>query len=323
MNEETLYLYLNNELSKEEQQLVEEWIRNNPGEYKKLKIIWEKSAIDNSSVKPDMKGMWGNIISEIENSEDNKQYRKISIYKSILKYAAIFILCFGISGYFVYKKINHIEWVEYASNNNSANDILLPDGSTITLNKVSTLFYKKQFLSADREVKLNGEAFFQVKRNPKKPFIINVNNTVVKVLGTSFNIDASDTSGNVTVSVKSGKVMFYEKGDTSNVVYLLKGDMGIFTPHEQKITKTGIPNENYLAWKTGILLFKDNDLQEVCEVLNEYYDTNIIADYPALKEKKLTARYQNKSLTEVLDLLSLALDLKYIQKGDNIYLIAN
>lgn len=322
MNDETLFLYFNNELIQKEKESVEKWIKKHPEEYQKVKVIWEKFVIDQSSVKPNLKKMWGNINSKIDTPKD-KKYRKLPFYKSMLKYAAIFILGIGLLGYFANKKINNPIWVEYTSTIDKNKDFVLPDGSTVTLNKTSTLYYKKQFLSSTREVNLKGEAFFQVIKNPRKPFLINVNNTQVKVLGTSFNVNALDTLGKIIVSVESGRVMFYDKGDTSNVVYLSKGDMGIFSSHQQIIKKSGILNKNYLAWKTGILLFKNKFLVEVCEVLSEYYDINIVVNHSVLKEKQLTARYENKSLPEVLDLLTMALDINYIREGDTVFLNVN
>ncbi len=323
MNDETLFLFLNNELSTKENEIVEAWIEKNPEHFEKLKLIWENSSIDQAAIKPDMENMWDKISSEIDSSEKNRKTLKAPRFKTLFKYAAIFMLGLGISGYIAYQRINHIEWIEYISNNNNLEDILLPDGSTVALNKASTLFYKKQFLADTREVKLIGEAFFQVKRNPNKPLIVNVNDAVVKVLGTSFNIDATDSLGHILVTVNSGRVMFHQKADTSNCVYLLKGDRGVFSSYEQTIIKSENEDENYLAWKTGILLFKNNTLPEVCEVLNKYYDTNIIIDQPDLVEKQLTARYDNLPLSEVLELLHLALDIQYIKKDDSIRLGVN
>jgi transmembrane sensor len=323
MNDETLFLYLNNELESDEQKKVEKWIAANPEKYEEIKKIRKKTEPDFSASKPNMDRMWRIINSEMQNTTNQKKNRKLTINNTFLKYAAILILSLGLISYYVQWKMNHIEWVEYASDGYKTEDIVLPDGSNITLNKESKLSYKKQFLAADREVVLKGEAFFQVQKNPKKPFIISVNNTMVKVLGTSFNINATGPSGNVLVSVKTGKVMFYKQNDTENTVYLNAGDIGVFLPNVQKIKKTENMDQNYLAWKTGILLFSDNTLPEVCETLNKYYNARISIDDSALSPKKLTARYQNKSLPEILELLKIALDIRYSQKDDKIKLTSN
>ena len=322
MKDEILFLYLNNELDAKEQKEVEEWINRNPEQFHEIKIIWKKTELNISTNEADLQKVWGNVISKIDQSNNTRE-RKLPIDKAILKYAAIFILALGLLGIIANNKINHNELIEYTSALNKTNSFVLPDGSSISLNKASSLEYKKQFLAKNREVNLKGEAFFQVKRNPKKPFIINVNGTRVKVLGTSFNIDAADTSGKVKVSVKSGKVMFYDKKDTSNVVYLTKGDVGIFSSHYQKIEKAKNKNQNYLAWKTGILLFKNNTLSEVCAILGKQYNTTLILENPVLAAKKLTARYQDKSLQEVLELMKIALDVDYVQKDNEIVLITN
>ena len=320
MKDEILYLYLNKELDAEEQAQVEEWIKQNPEHFQKIKTIWEKAALDQSKAKPDTNKMWGNIISEIEQPKVQKQGRKLPAYRSLLKYAAIFLLGLGLIGYIAHREAKRVQWIEYASVNDVPEEIELPDGSTVTLNKESSLLYKKQRLSSTREVKLTGEAFFDVEKDPDRPFIINVNNTIVKVLGTSFAIDASDSAGAIIVSVKTGKVMFYKKDDPSDSVYLYPGDMGLLASSEQKISKSEIHDLNYMAWKTRVLLFKGNTLPEVCEVISKYYGSTIMVDHPDLLTRKLTARYQDKSLDEVLELLKIALDIQYEEKEDTVLL---
>lgn len=320
MKDETLFLYLNDELDKHEQSKVEEWLEKNPEKYQEIKTIWEESKLDASGYKPDVNSMWNNVTSAIDHSDNRKKVKKMPVYKTLLRYAAIFIIGIGILGYLANQKINHIEWLQYTADNTAKKEVVLPDGSIVTLNKASSVEYKKAFRSKNREINLEGEAFFQVKRNPEKPFIVNLKNTRVRVLGTSFNVNATEPSGNVVVSVESGKVMFYDKSDTSNVVYLTKGNKGVFASHGKKIKQSTIHNNNYLAWKTGILLFKNQTLPEVCDALGKHFNTIIEIDNPALNTKKLTARYQNKSLSEVLELLKIALDVEYMQKNGKILL---
>jgi len=323
MNDEILFLYLNNELDEYEQKKAVEWIEKNPVKYQEIKTIWEESKMDTAGYKIDLDKMWGNVSANIEHSNTSEKVKKIPAYTVFLKYAAIFIIGLGILGYLANQKINRTEWIQYTADNSVKKEVVLPDGSIVSLNKASSLEYKKQFLAKNREVNLKGEVFFQVKRNPKKPFLITVNNIRIKVLGTSFNVNASDISGNVEVSVESGKVMFYEKNDTSNVVYLTKGNRGIFASHDKRITKSTVQTKNYLAWETGVLLFKNNTLPEVCDVLSNHFNTSIIVDNTDLLTKKLTARYQNKSLPEVLELIKIALDVEYATQGDTILLTFN
>ena len=318
MKEETLYLYLNQELDPQELAEVEEWIKENPRRFREIKSLWEKTAMDPSQIKPDTDKMWGNIMAGVEQTNSRKE-RKLPVYKTFLKYAAIFILGFGIIGFIAHREVNRVKWIEYTAEYNTPEDVVLPDGSEVALNKGSKLYYKKQLLSHTRDVKLTGEAFFEVQKNPNKPFVINVNNTVVKVLGTSFNVNATDTN-NIMVSVKTGKVLFYNKQDPTDSVHLYPGDMGLFSSVEDRIRKTEIHDQNYLAWKTGVLLFKGNTLPEVCEVLSNYYGKHVVVGHPELQAKKLTARYQDKSLNEVLELLKIALDIQYEVKEGSILL---
>lgn len=92
----------------------------------------------------------------------------------------------------------------------TSQQIILSDGSTVTLNSKSIIHYPVNFNAAQREVYLEGAAFFQVAKNPEKPFLVYYNNIITKVLGTSFTINTNQKTGNIEVSVKTGRVQVYE-----------------------------------------------------------------------------------------------------------------
>ena len=157
---------------------------------------------------------------------------------------------------------------------------------------------------------LEGEAFFEVEHNKRKPFIVHTENTVTKVLGTSFNVK-SEASGDVQVTVVTGSVAFSGIENINNRVVLKKGEMGLFSAQNQTVEKQQNENINFLAWKTGKLSFRRMPLEEVCEILSKYYKTKVYIGNESLKQINLTANYDHKKLKEVLEIMELTLNIQY------------
>ena len=323
MTDEKLFLYLNGELGKEESIIVERWIAENPEDFEKIKFIWEGAEIDFNEVKPDLLKAWDKINPEKTLNQNKPRAKGIVLHKKLLRYAAVIFLfiSFGVLGYLTLSKKDMVQWVEYSTLLRDTMHIKLADGSTVTLNKNSKLRFNTAFNLDSREVILEGEAFFQVKKNPDKPFFIYAGKTTTKVKSTSFNVNANDTVSCIIVTVKSGKVAFYKNGNTKeHGLTLIPGEMGLFSVKDSALEKHETHDENFLAWKTKVLLFSNTPLLEVCTLLNQHFDTNIIISNPQLKKQKLTARFQNKSIDEILNSLDITLDIRHIKTKKGIEL---
>jgi transmembrane sensor len=174
--------------------------------------------------------------------------------------------------------------------------IELPDHSSVALNKGSRLIY---FTDADakvREVRLKGEAFFDVTPDSLRSFVVNVSNAEVRVLGTSFNVNAQKAKGDVEVYVAEGRVSL---GNDNQHVVLNVNETGILKNGE--LTKRMATNANAIFWKTGEMVFTNNTLAEVIEILNGAYDEieqiEIRADD---KETRITTKFSHQSLSRSL-----------------------
>jgi ferric-dicitrate binding protein FerR (iron transport regulator) len=324
MKDEILFLYLNGELDSQETKEVEKWILQNPNQFEKIKLIWKASAYNFKKVRPDLSKAWDKINPEKTTKTFKNQSRRIFLLKKVLKYAAVVFICSGLAivAHKTVSEINKTEWIEYTAFSKEVIDIELPDGSNVTLNQKSKLKYKKKLFSDTREVKLEGEAFFQVKKDPEKPFMIYAGKTTTKVLGTSFNVDAKDTATFVGVTVKSGKVAFYETTNSEKQKLLLTaGETGAFLTSNSKMEKRKNDNLNFLAWKTRIILFDNAPMSEVCSELGAYFDTTIVISQPILNKQNLSARFQDKTLDEILNSLDKTFDIRHKNTKDGIELL--
>ncbi len=192
----------------------------------------------------------------------------------------------------------------------------LPDQSTIVLNKDASVKYRETFKGEEtRNVFLKGDAYFDVQKNQQKPFIVETQNVYIKVLGTSFYVNASNVD-KVSVIVKSGTVAVFEKHNETNKVILNKGEKTIFEKDCESLPKMKNKNINYLSWKTKKITFKNDQLSEVARTINNTYYSNIQISTPGLEQCRITVSFDDQSLESVLRVLENTLDIRVHQTGD-------
>ena len=195
--------------------------------------------------------------------------------------------------------------------------VILPDGTQVTLNRITSLSYAKTFGQGSRTVTLKGEAFFEVKADPERPFIILADEAKVQVLGTSFSVNAYDSIHQVEVIVQTGIVSLRGK-EGRDQVQLAAGQKGIYSKTNEKLTSTTNNDPNFLSWNTQRIVFVENDLRTVIETLEKTYhvDITISADVPA--SCLVTVTFDKQSLESVLRVLESTLNLKYTINGNKV-----
>jgi len=201
-------------------------------------------------------------------------------------------------------------------------EITLVDGSRVVLQPASEITYKSDFSGATREVRLKGEAFFKVKRNPDKPFIVYSNEVTTRVLGTSFTIRAYENDGEITVAVKTGKVsVFANNKHTSDKNKDNHAREIILTPNQQMVYHRGREvASKKLVEKPEIIVpdsklfrmqFDNADVSEIFEVLAENYGVKIRYDKDLLSNCKLTTSMSDEGLYERIQIICKAIGASY------------
>lgn len=256
------------------------------------------------------------VLLEVE--EKNSRF----LLQGVLKYAAAIIIIAGI-GFLsttIYQKIADKGMkIEYALLNEQGKKIILPDGSTVLLNSDSRISYPKTFALNERKVELEGEAFFDVTKNPDKPFIIETKNAEVKVLGTSFNVNASIPGNQVEVFVETGLVQLSRKRNGDEKILVNPGDLGVL--NTAKLTKVKNNDQNIIAWKTKELIFREDNLENVIKTLNKVYKTNIECENQDLLNLRYTSTFRDQDINSILHVICLTFNLKLENKNDQIYLV--
>ncbi len=209
---------------------------------------------------------------------------------------------------------------EYRNDRDSVLKIRLEDGSAVSLEKGSRLSYSGSLRTGERTVYLDGEAFFDVERNPKRPFVIFANKTVVKVLGTSFRVKAHDHSEKVVVSVKSGKVSVFERKDFEKArgnpqisgLVLMPNQQAEFSNDLEKFSKMIVPDPVILGdTNKKEFDFDRTPLPEVFSTLEKAYGIEIIYDRDLLAGRLLKVSLEDETLTEKLDVICKTMELSY------------
>jgi len=244
--------------------------------------------------------------------------------------SVIFLISIGLwnYGYFkkqpasVYQELvldSKIPLEEIKNKSTSPLLITLPDGSKVTLEGNSRLSYGKNFAGAEREVFLSGGAFFEVTKNPEKPFVVYANELVTKVLGTSFAIKAFETDQRVVVSVKTGRVsVFTNKSKTPNTteiksITLIPNQQAIFSRKEEKLTRSLVEQPQLVISKQELLqfVFTNAPVSSIFEALKKAYGVDIQFDEELLSGCRLTTSLSNETLYERLDVICEAIDATY------------
>ncbi|WP_316841696.1 FecR family protein [Pedobacter gandavensis] len=220
------------------------------------------------------------------------------IWRSLMKQAylpyaavlALMILSLSIFQIFPSKKTPVKEQIAMRELNNAKGQrskILLPDGSTVYLGAGSKLSFPEQFKSGSRTVKLEGEAFFEVSRNPHQPFIVHTGTIQTRVLGTSFKIEAFKNEA-LMVAVATGKVRVdqYEGKESKALAILNPGQTVRY--NEGAVRKSTVAPEELSNWKDARLSFQQQSLKEITNILERWYNVTISFDNKAKEREKIS-----------------------------------
>jgi transmembrane sensor len=213
--------------------------------------------------------------------------------------------------------------VSVATGKGERKEIRLPDGSVVWLNELSRMEYPAHFEAHSRKVTLlDGEAYFDIKRDESKPFFVEASGTTTRVLGTAFNIRSYHFLKSILVTVTRGKVEVQKAEGAGG------GEKKILLPNEQvyydmktrEIRKINVNSANAVAWKEGRLLFDNESFANVIAILENKFDVKIQAE-ESIREYHMSAEFASTdSLPRILDLLSLANNLEYHFENNQITL---
>lgn len=311
---ELITRYLSGEISPDEEQQLNAWLESGEenrklfGEYK---TIWEKMNRVGSVATINLDAEWNRLESRMKGKS-----RSMTFYASRIAVAAMLVMALTFGTLYLSNNVGY----RTLATTDFSEEIILPDGSTVTLNNYSSLKYPRKFKEDQRRISLEGEGFFEVNRDPARPFVIKTAEVDIRVLGTSFNVNAYNTNEEVEVIVKTGQVAVTRQGDVPKTIILKPGNKAVYNKKEDTLSLSKKIDRNYLAWKTKNFIFTDQTLSDVTAALNKVYGSEIVIPTDSLKEARITTTFNEQSLEAILNVLSATLDLEVIKNNGQILL---
>ncbi len=312
--------YLRGQATEEEEKLLEEWHQNQPEVSFPAMADREREALRQQ--------MWTKI--RLEAWGRTSVWRIVAISAGIAASLVLGILwlrpAFTTEGTRMAAASGR-ERFEIRNTTGSDQEIMLSDSTIVLLKQNSHLVYENSFNQERREVFLYGEAFFQVKRDEMKPFVVYTGNLITEVLGTSFRVKENKESNTTEVSVTSGKVSVYtdgpEKKSKKNGFILTANQQVSYSKTTHQIV-TGIVEEPVVHIGENVqppsLDFKSVPLQDVLHTLTQYYGIEFVIADPRVKECGINADLTGLSMFTQLELICKSIDATYERRGTVVFI---
>lgn len=300
--------FIKGELDESQKKEINQWITansDNQKHFERVRDIWDLHGQKAERFQPRTDVAWQRIETAIE---DNTP-----VWHWLYRVAAALVIMVGIT-YFMIKQqdeVNTISLVEQLAESDMK-AINLPDGSVITLKQGSKVIFNENFDQPVRHIQLKGEAFFEVTRDERRPFIIETSYSKTRVLGTSFSIAESEEA--TMLNVVSGKVSFSSEDEQ---IILTKGDRGTLSA-SGKLIKSTNTDLNFLSWKTGQLFFENASLETVLNKLEQHYKVRFQFES---SDAIITTQFNNQPLEEVLAILSSTLEIEITAIDSTTYIV--
>lgn len=309
--------YIDGTASDSEKEFVEKlFAQGETNQYlrNQLEKDWSSFA-EGSQHKPDLSYLLERIHQKIRQKELKDSMKPLKkLQRAYFKAAAILLFPLILSAAIIYfilgkQQISKDEQssVRIFAPMGSRISFNLPDGTKGMLNSGSYLDYSLPF-AADRKINLEGEGWFEVAHDPEHPFEITASGSVVRVLGTSFNISAYSVEDYFEIVLNSGKVEYYNIGSTELVA---------LRQSERLVRKGGntivsvVNTEKYNAWTEGKLVFRNDPMDEVVRRIERWYNVNITIADKELEKYSFRATFQDDTLDDVLKFLSMTSPIAY------------
>ena len=317
VDEYILIKYIEGTLPDDERAQVDDWVAASPENAKLLEQVYFTLQVTDrvrvmESVDPEM------ALVRFK-SKVRKQNKKVSLHRSLQMLqrvaAVLFIPVLVLSAYlFMQIGQEEVRMVEVRTNPGVVSTFDLPDGSKVWLNAGSSLKYPKNFWPECRQVELTGQGYFEVAKNPEKPFIVKVDPSYsVEVLGTRFDVSAYKDDEFVSTTLVEGSVQLTIAQAGGHVTHqILKPDeRAEFTRVGGKLYITSVNADNNTAWRNGEIIFKNQPMSRVLKALTRHYNVRFDVKDKEVLEAIITAKFKEEQLPQVMEYLKLASNVKF------------
>ena len=325
-NEEIPYLLINRflagDLNDAEKAILKKWRAANSENEKRFlecQFVWNKSSLsqpsDDVSIDLDaaLTKVHEQILPAVKPMNQGRR-RFLQIASAAAAAMALFFIGFwGLTN-------NSVEQMIVKTSNEEQLKISLPDQSIVWLNENSILSYPKSFKENYREVKLTGDAVFEVVHDKTHPFIVNSEELSVKVLGTKFNVNTSQEDA-ILVHVINGKVQVENTINPKNSFIITKDQSVTYDSKIQKLALSESFDNNQLFWSTNTLTFSNSTLEKLFEDLRQHYDVDIQIQNTDFLSCFVNGKFKDNTVDEILESIQPIYNFKMQKNNSSVYKI--
>lgn len=313
IDELDLLRYVNRELTGQRRIEVEEWIQASPANRKMAEDVYELSFAV-TSLEIIKRAAPQKALEKVHKRIQQKQFR--SFYLFVQKVAVILLLpLLLLSGYLLahLREEAPVFYLEARMTPGMTGSTVLPDGTKIWLNSSSSLTYPNRFAGQTREVTLDGEAYFEVVHQADKPFIVHTGRSSVKVLGTTFNIDAYRTNDFIAATLVEGSIEFNYRNKANLLrTVAVKPSQQVYYDKKTSEATTGetyVPKD--IAWKNGQIILRETPLADILWILSKRFNVEFIVKDPAFYHYSFTGVFTNQQIERVLEHFKRSSGMRY------------
>ncbi|MDN5200383.1 FecR domain-containing protein [Fulvivirgaceae bacterium BMA10] len=326
MNVELLLKYIIKKTTNAENQQIEAWLNDsekNRAYLNEIKTGFEKERAISGYEMADheIEEGWQHVKVKVhERQALIKSNQKRPGYFWFTRIAAVLIigLILGIAYRLIVLEGTSVVYKTHQTQASEKQAVTLMDGTKVWLNENSTIHFPEIFEQDRRLVKLEGEGYFEVQRDVERPFIVQLGDIEVAVLGTSFNINQNNPE-NVKVTVSSGKVAVYTE-NKNQYVELAKEEIGVYDKQGDELNEGKNTDLNFLSWKTGVLIFKRASMGQIVKDLERHYKLEITCAAEIRQKFTFNGTFDNQPIENVLEVLEAVLDVNIEHRQESIHI---
>ena len=325
LSEEIINKYLTGQCSEEELIEVNAWTKEseeNACQLFRMEEIYHLGKFDQYANEQRIHRAEKQLYKKLD-EEKSKQRKATLNMQRWMKYAAmiaVILVIGGGAGYWLYQNGNDQQMMVAVANEGIVKEVILPDGTKVWLNNSATLKYPREFSEKERNVYLDGEAYFEVTKNRHKPFTVQSDAMRVRVLGTTFNFKSDKNCRIAEATLIEGEIEVKGNKEEGQII-LAPGQRAELNKNNRRLTVKQVNAKLDAVWHDNLIPFQQADIFTISKALERFYDVKIILSPDIQADKTYSGVLKRKSNIEsVLKSLQNSIPIDYKIVGNNIFI---
>ena len=324
LSEDILMRYLTGECSDKDFARVNAWIKESDDNARRLFRMEEVYHLGRHDSFPDQKKVAraeARLYKKL--AQEDAHSRKVIRMHQWMRYAAIIVLALMIGtggGYLYYQADPTRNMITASSTDGKVKEVMLPDGTKVWLNQSATLRYPKEFSESERDVYLDVEAYFEVTKNRRCPFVVESEAMRIKVLGTTFNFKCDKSHKLAEATLIEGEIEVRGNHDEGMII-LSPGQKAELNKTTRRLVVKQVDAKLDAVWHNDLIPFEQADIFVITRTLERFYDVKIILSPDIKSDKTYSGVLKKKdNIESVLQSLDNSIPINYKIVGDNIFI---